>query len=250
MSEDINENPARIGWHSKRVIMRNPPPRPRKIPDYSAKKRKQRYQRMTYAPEGGVFAIDIMVVIPPSSERVYYLLCQNINTRYIYAQPLPDKSKESIIQCLSHFLTALASMNEPVKGFIGDGEKGWANHDVISGLRALGIRVDFIKSNYLHHILILDATIETLRRGCNGDNDFLADFESFSKLIYLFNHSVIKTTQLTPTEMEEYPELEWSWIRHCKRYNDQIQKEYTTNYRRGNILLVHFNQSKTDMKFV
>jgi hypothetical protein len=124
-------------------------------------------------------------------------------------------------------------------------ERGWANAEVIDFLHQFRVRVDFIVGDHVHHIPILDATIRTLRRGCNGDNDFLANRACFSRLVNLYNNSVVKTTKLTPTEMEQYPELEESWIRHCKRINQEIELAYTLNYQRGNILLVHFDRGKT-----
>jgi hypothetical protein len=46
-----------------------------------------------------------------------------------------------------------------------------------------------------------------------------------------------------------YEELEHSWIRHCKRYNEKIEVEYDLRYQKGNILLVHFEESKNAKRF-
>jgi hypothetical protein len=115
MSEEVG---LKYGWHSKRIIMPNKPPRPRKIPDRSAKQQKKRLQRMTYAPEGDVYAIDIMFIrashpvantpgshhFPPVAQ---YLLVQNINTRYLRSFTIPDKTKDTILKALNDLLFQL-----------------------------------------------------------------------------------------------------------------------------------------------
>jgi hypothetical protein len=256
MSEEkINELPlpganaaSLFGWHSKRMIMPDKPPRPRKIPDRSVKKRKKQYERMTYAPEGGVYAINIIFV---PGYNVQYLLVQNINTRYVRAYKLPDRTKAELQKALNHLIKEqIIHEGKPFNRLVGDAEKGWANNDIRKWLREHRIHADFKVGNHIRHIPILDATIKTLRKGCNGDNEFLADVGCFSQLLNLFNHSVVKTTKLTPIEMEVYPELEESWICHCKRHNREVELRYSLNYKKGNILLVHFNQSKTHRKFV
>jgi hypothetical protein len=72
MSEETSEySPAEglpavvFGWKTKRALLRDPPfdySKPKFTPDYSAAKRKKKLQRRTYAPEGGTYAVDILIV--------------------------------------------------------------------------------------------------------------------------------------------------------------------------------------------
>jgi hypothetical protein len=73
--------------------------------------------------------------------------------------------------------------------------------------------------------------------------------DSFEKLVYMFDNSINRNTKSTPTELEMYEELERSWIRHCKRYNEKIEEKYDLRYEKGNILLVHFDESKNAKRF-
>jgi hypothetical protein len=243
----ISPLPGAYGWKSKHSKLTKTTPQVF-IPDYSAKKRKKKLQRMTYAPEFGAYAADILV-IATRNNRVYYLLFQNINTRFLYAFPIPDKRKETLFSTIQTFYSTLLENGKPFHSLIADGEKGWTNHEVKNWLREQKIRVDFTQANYIHRIPILDSTMKTLRMGCNYDSEFMADPEQFEGLIHLFNNSINKTTKITPAEMEAYEELEAAWIRHCRRHNAEIERAYSSHYELGNILLVHFDESKTSKKF-
>jgi hypothetical protein len=116
-------------------------------------------------------------------------------------------------------------------------------------LEGEGVKVSFKHSDYLHHIPVLDSTIKTLRTGANYDVDFMMDEDAFESLVYMFNNAIDRNTKITPTEMELYPELECTWIRHGKRHNDKIEREYDLRYEKGNILLVHFDESKNPKRF-
>jgi hypothetical protein len=123
------------------------------------------------------------------------------------------------------------------------------NNEVRDWLEGEGVKVSFKHSDYLHHIPVLDSTIKTLRMGANYDVDFMTDEDAFESSVYMFNNAVNRNTKLTPTEMELYPELEYTWTRHCKRHNDKIGREYDLRYEKGNILLVHFDESKNSKLF-
>jgi hypothetical protein len=136
-----------------------------------------------------------------------------------------------------------------MKSLLGDAERAWDNNEVKDWRTGEGVKVSFKHSDYLHHIPILDSTIKTLRMGANYDVDFMMDEDAFESLVYMFNNAINRNTKLTPTEMELYPELEHTWIRHCKRHNDKIEREYDLRYDKGNILLVHFDESKNPKRF-
>jgi hypothetical protein len=200
-----------------------------------------KYQRMTYSPVSSGYAMDIMVIRP---DEFYYLIIQNINTRYIYAFPIHSKSKEIIFPIIQEFHADIG-----MASILADGEKAWNNPEVKSWLDEQNIYHDFTRANYFHHIPILDSSIRTLRLGCDYDVDFMSDETKFHSLVYLFNNTINKNTKLTPTEMTIYPELEYSWIRHCERHNRAIEQQYDFHYEKGNILLVHFDESKTAKRF-
>jgi hypothetical protein len=235
------EDEPLLGWRTKKLIMKNTPPKPKLPPDFSRAKRKKKLQRMVFSITQRSYALDIMVIKP---SEYYYLLIQNINTRYLWAFPIYDKTKESIFPIIQSF-----QHNIKMRYLTGDAERAWDNDEVKDWLKASGVKVDFKHSDYIHHVPILDSTIRTLRMGANYDVEFMMDEDNFEQLIYLFNNSVNRNTKLTPTEMETYEELEWAWIRHCQRHNKRIERNYSWRYEIGNILLVHFDESKTSKRF-
>jgi hypothetical protein len=85
--------------------------------------------------------------------------------------------------------------------------------------------------------------------GANYDILTLANYEKFAHIVHMFNNTINRNTKLTPTEMAIYPELEWAWIRYCRKHNKKIQQKLPLHYTTGNILLVHFDESKTGKKF-
>jgi hypothetical protein len=275
--EDENEDETFMGWRSKKVILKHAPPKPKLPPDFSRVKRKKKLQRVVFSPTQRGYAIDIMVIKP---SEYYYLILQNINTRYVWAFPIYDKTKESVFPILQYFQHYLAERtrqheratqlgfedgvdpefdipagrgNNPagrgMSSLTGDAERAWDNDEVKDWLKASGVKVDFRHSDYIHHVPILDSTIKTLRMGANYDIDVMMDEDNFERLVFLFNNSVNRNTKLTPTEMETYEELEWAWIRHCQRHNKRIERDYYWRYEIGNILLVHFDESKTSKRF-
>jgi hypothetical protein len=122
-----------FGWKSKHSKLNKTTPRIF-IPDYSAKKRKKKLQRMTYAPEFGADAADILVIATPQS-HVYYLLFQNINTRFLYAFSIADKRKETLFEAIQTFYSTLLENGKPFHSLIADGEKGWTNREGKDWLR-------------------------------------------------------------------------------------------------------------------
>jgi hypothetical protein len=233
--------PLDIGWKTHKPLLKHPQLKPHRPPDFSAARRKKKSQRMTYSPITSGYAMDIMVIRP---EEFYYLIIQNINTRYLYAFPISDRSKETIFPIIQEFHADIG-----MASILADGEKAWNNPEVTSWLDEQNIYHDFKRANSFHHIPILDSSIRTLRLGCDYDVDFRADEDKFRSLVYLFNNTINKNTKLTPTEMTVYPELEHSWIRHCARHNREIEQQYDLHYEKGNILLVHFDESKTTKRF-
>jgi signal peptidase I len=83
MSTDDNAMQS-FGWKTKKLLMRNKPTQWKIAPDFSVKHRKEKLQRKVYCKMTQGYAIDIMVIKPG---EFYYLLIQNINTRYLYAFP-------------------------------------------------------------------------------------------------------------------------------------------------------------------
>jgi hypothetical protein len=85
--------------------------------------------------------------------------------------------------------------------------------------------------------------IRTIRDGFGADDTAMEDNFKMQEVVDYLNNSVNRSTKVTPTEMETYPDLERSWIRHNQELNDDIVAKQRAdglwNYVRGDILLVY-----------
>jgi hypothetical protein len=81
----------------------------------------------------------------------------------------------------------------------------------------------------------------------------MLDNNEMQKAIKYLNNSINRSTLLTPTEMEKYPQLEEIWIRRVRQNNNtvkEIQEERGLfNYKLGDILLIFSDKNKTKNKF-
>jgi 7,8-dihydro-6-hydroxymethylpterin-pyrophosphokinase len=66
--------------------------------------------------------------------------------------------------------------------------------------------------------------IRTLRNLFNGDVSRMVDREEMQKAVKYLNNSINRSTQLTPTEMTKYPQLEETWIRRVRQNNNAVKE--------------------------
>jgi hypothetical protein len=73
------------------------------------------------------------------------------------------------------------------------------------------------------------------------------------QVIDYYNTTYHKGIDCTPHEMMMNTELEWQYIRHCQEKLRQVNQFYESRnllgYRRGNVIVVHLDYSKTSRKF-
>ena len=137
--------------------------------------------------------------------------------------------------------------------------------------------VDKSKHNNAHKIV--DATIRTLRNAFGLDNRRIGDPFLMQQMVHYYNNTPHRSLQMpnpnyrindieydqylarepkwiyyTPNQMQHNPDLEWKYIRDCqrrlRRIKNNMQMDGLLNYRKGNILLIHYDTSKTEKKHV
>jgi transketolase len=100
---------------------------------------------------------------------------------------------------------------------------------------------------------MVDNVIKTLRNMFNGDVSRMLDPEEMQKAVKYLNNSINRNTQLIPSKMEKYPQLEETWIRRVRENNNavkEIQEEMGLfNYKLEDILLICLDKHKTKNKF-
>jgi hypothetical protein len=155
---------------------------------------------------------------------------------YFNARKLPQRLFHHPI--LEHFIPAFH-----VTSLRGDDERAF-NSLLLQRLYArYGVKTSFKKNTQLYHNKIVDSVIRTIRDGFGANEKDMEDNFKMQEVVDYLNNSVNRSTKLTPTEMETYPDLERSWIRHNQELNDDIVAKQRAdglwNYVRGDILLVY-----------
>jgi polyhydroxyalkanoate synthesis regulator protein len=151
-----------------------------------------------------------------------------------------------VAQALTFFIR---DMGGPISSIIADGERAFLSNQVLEELHQRDIEMNFIKADYLNHIRMVDNIIKTLRNRFNRDVSRMIDPEEMQKAIKYLNNSINRNTQLTHTEMENYPQLEEIWIRRVRANNNavkEIQEESGLfNYKLGDKLFICLDKHNT-----
>jgi hypothetical protein len=87
----------------------------------------------------------------------------------------------------------------------------------------------------------------------NWDLNRMLDNNEMQKAVNYLNNSINRRTQLTPAEMEKYPQLEETWIRNVRQNNNAIKEKQEErglfNYNLEDILFINLDKNKTNNKF-
>ena len=222
------------------------------VPDYKIKPLTKKLTRPTYSIEPHSYEIDLFYVNHPFKDVTLknYLVVVNVNTRFVFVIPMKNKSGKEFMRVISDLLREVQ-----INSLKGDGEGGFASKK--DGLpefyKRNKIKTYFQSSKFTYHNKIVDGVIRTLRDAMGLDSFKLADENLMSQLVSYYNDSYHKSIGMTPREMQENEELEWEYIRKMDRkLNERLHKqaiEGLHNYKPGNVLLIHLDKSKTNMKF-
>lgn len=254
------------------------PPLKERVPD--PRLQKQFLQRPYYSPYPGAWEIDhadFDVLDKPKdikTQRRKYLFVININTRFLIVFPCDDAT-EAVKWCLEQLLKIFPN---GVKSIRGDGSGRYstpavrnhyctqevgsgATNELIRWYRQHNIRFYFDSGEYINKNRIVDRAMRTVRDAIGHAK--ITD-EQLANIVWYYNNTphkglrFIKTAtgvyrDITPYEMQCNPELEWQYIRYCetKLLKAKIHQSFVGlyNYKPGNVLMLHVNESKTSGKF-
>lgn len=219
------------------------------IPDFKLKSLKPLY-RPTYSPEPYCWEIDILFINHPYKDIILqqYLVCINVNTRFLNVFPIKNKSKAEILKALT-----LLIKNNTVKSIKGDGEKSFASNDLKTFYTKNNIKTYFQKSPYTMHNKMVDSVIRTIRNGFGLDNYNIANIDLMKQMVKYYNNTYHNSIKMTPKEMNNNIDLEWQYIRKMDSLLKQVltlqKKKGLHSYRKCNIIMIHIDYSKTNKKF-
>ena len=227
------------------------------IPDYRINKK---LMKPTYATHPYSYEIDIMFVQHPQFQKRYlkhYLVCVNVNTRYLFMFPIKDRSEKSIISALKQLLE-----KTKVSYIKCDGEKGFNSKSTNEFFKRNNIKTFISDSKFTYKLKIVDRVIRTIRDAMGLDPYWLANEKLMNQLVDYYNNTKHMSLKLrdptfnkkwnyyTPAEMMNNIDLEWAYIRKMDRKYLKVCEEINKccDYEPGNVLLIHLNLSKTPAK--
>ena len=164
--------------------------------DKNSKKLKSELSRPSFAYEPYSWEIDHLQF---NKEKVTYLFCININTRYLYVFPVQNKSaQETRIAIQTLIEKEKTNFNHPVKNIRGDGDKGFEK------LTEMFKDINFYLSGskFTYHNKIIDAVMRTLRNALNNDSLWDAQHDDIiQQLVYYYNFTYHRIIKMKPIDM-------------------------------------------------
>ena len=189
----------------------------------------QRYYYPVFANHHHAFQMDLLEQSHnsgpgqgPSHERpdtfpAYFLILINVNTRYAHAIPTERKTKEAINEILTEFINAHA-----ITSIVCDDERAFTSKLVLDTLTSHNVSIRIITEQRHSALSIVDRFIRTLRdmntptvkSQHQSTHPKYRDFsiKRMNKLLNIYNHTVHGSTNHTPAEMEQDPNLETEYI--------------------------------------
>ena len=216
--------------------------------DKQAKRLKNELSRPSFAPYPYSWEIDHLQY---DKNHITYLFCLNINTRYLYAIPVNNKSAQETRKAIEILINKeRENFNHPVNNIRGDGDKGFEQ------LKNYFPHINFYftSSKFTYHNKLIDAVMRTLRNALNDDSlwDGKHD-EIIQQLVYYYNFTTHRAIGMRPKDLHWNIEKEWEYIRKkTEELNDVKLKQYQYglfNYKPGDRLRIHFEYSKTNQLF-
>ncbi len=229
-----------------------------RIPDRNVKSLKK-FMRPNFAPHPYSWEIDYFQY---KKDSVTYLFAININSRYVYAIRVNDKTANSSRYAIHNLIDMEFQKRHPVVSIKGDGEKSFERLQeyfphYVDRLGTQRRREFFFQNSpYTYHNKTIDAVMRTLRdalgpnnnRFWNGEHD-----EIIQQLVEYYNNTWHRAINMTPTEMHQDVEIEWEYIRHMTEVlNDVKRKQIRAmymSYKFGQRLMIHLENGKTRNKF-
>ena len=192
------------------------------------KESKKIYQVKIFSPFPGAYMCDIFDNGINSNPRYWYIFI-NVNSRYVDAYPMNDKTKETIRNILGLFVNTYHP-----KKLTSDEEAGLVANSNLDYLRTQNCGLYIIQEHNHTALSIIDRFMRTLRdmnKPTNEGNDVSTDdkfkyIDRHRMTEYLrdYNNTVHAATTHTPKEMKDNKELEEKYIVSCLD-NQQRQQE-------------------------
>ena len=218
------------------------------VRDKNAKIMKNQFSRPSFAIEPYSWEIDHLQY---DKNKVTYLFCLNINTRYLYVIVVNNKSAQETRKAIGLLIKKeYENFKHPVKNIRGDGDKGF------EAMKAYfpNINFYFTGSKFTYHNKLIDACMRTMRNALRDDNLWDGQHDNIiQQLVYYYNFTKHRAIGMKPIDMHSNIEEEWKYIRKKMEEVNDVKRKQIANgfyeYKPGDKLRLHLEYSKTNEKF-
>ncbi|KAA6378566.1 MAG: hypothetical protein EZS28_025909, partial [Streblomastix strix] len=210
-------------------------------------------QRPYFSSKLGSWEIDLVFgVNPVTRRRQHYLFAININTKYLVVIPLilDEKNATFILAALKKLINQVY-----VNNIRGDGETGFKANIIRQFCEDNRISLYFTGSPYTQHNRVVDSVIRTIRNGFGQDLQGFATPSQMQQMVEIYNNTphLAFMNKFTPKYVQYNRELEGKFIRQKQAQLEQVmirqQQQNLLNFKNGNILMIHADYVRTNIRF-
>ena len=235
---------------------------------------KRIYSRPYFSPEFNSYEADLgFFENRPKQQLNYYLFLININTRYLYFVPIPDKKEETLLNALK----SLIGRGLRISNLRSDGEPGLNSELLTDFYKAERIKFYSSPSPYVQKNRIVDRCIRTLRDMYDKafpyqpknamEEDLLLSIDvrrgdygcsatehlhRMQHLIAIYNNTYHREIKMSPNQMQSSYQLELDYIIRKKAELEAALKTQTEDglrtFKRGDILAIFRDPGKTNAR--
>jgi hypothetical protein len=227
----------------------------------------KKHTRPSFSNEPGSWIIDHIMNLSRRRQNDIWLFFVNSNTRFLVAVPVHNNTAQEVVRGINALFAYLGHNyhNQEVRCFMGDGNRAYAADELNAFYQQFTyefrdpagnvianppIRTIWNSSPYTYHGKGLDRCVRTIRDAIGYRN---LTIDQIQQIVQYYNHTYHIGIDCSPHEMMQNTDLEWQYIRACQErvrvVNDFYRRAGVSDYRRGNILVLHMDYSKTANRF-
>ena len=253
-----------------------------KIRDYRLKTLKKFY-RPYFSPRFNSYEMDYAsgrFLINDTQVFKYYLFLININTKFLFVQPIQNNTYPSVaitrilVKDVNDHLNSLG-LEYKIDNIRADGDSKFGKmikedskndtvtlgdfiykkNEFISYLASENIKLYLNASPFVNKNRIVDRVIRTIRDKLDTREHFWLDIEYMANLVNEYNHTPHTAFygKFTPFEVQFTRDLERFFINEnemkLEKINEIQEDSNLKSYEPGNILLIHLDFAKTSARF-
>ena len=164
-----------------------------------------RYNRKTFTNYIGGWQMDLFVL-----SKLYYLLCININTRFIYvSKAITNKNVEAVLPEIKAFV----DKHKPLVIFC-DNEGAFTSRDTVEYLVDKDIELKVVTEQLHSSLGILNRACRTIRDMLDASGREL-QVDVLHEVVDIYNRSVHSSTGMSPKYMSKHHDVEQLYIINC-----------------------------------